>query len=47
MSNPKIFIGENGFAEDEGVDSSESKIFYHKVSINILKTMVTLLFKLL
>lgn len=38
MNDPKIFIGENGFAEDEGVDSSENKIAYHKVSI-YLKVM--------
>lgn len=33
MNDPKIFIGENGFAENEGVDNSEKKIAYHKASI--------------
>lgn len=33
MKNPKIFIGENGFPENEGVDESDKKIAYHSVSI--------------
>jgi len=32
MNNPKIFIGENGFPEEEGIDDSEKKIAYHTVS---------------
>lgn len=32
MNKPKIFIGENGYPEDEGVDNSENKIAYHTVS---------------
>lgn len=31
MDKPKIFIGENGFPEDEGVDDSANKIAYHTV----------------
>lgn len=34
MNKPKIFIGENGYPEDEGVDNSEYKIAYHTVSLN-------------
>lgn len=33
MDKPKIFIGENGFPEDEGADQSTQKIAYHTVSI--------------
>lgn len=32
MNGPKIFIGENGFPEDEGIDDSKKKIAYHTVS---------------
>jgi hypothetical protein len=32
MNNPKIFIGENGFPEEDGIDDSEKKIEYHTVS---------------
>jgi len=32
MNNPKIFIGENGFPEEDGIDESEKKIAYHTVS---------------
>jgi len=35
LDNPKIFIGENGFPENEGVDDSSKKIAYHTVSIYI------------
>lgn len=33
LNGPKIFIGENGFPENEGLDDSETKIAYHTVSI--------------
>jgi len=40
LDNPKIFIGENGFPEDEGVDDSKNKIAYHTVSVfNMLITL--------
>uniref|UniRef100_A0A2S2NK41 Myrosinase 1 n=1 Tax=Schizaphis graminum TaxID=13262 RepID=A0A2S2NK41_SCHGA len=32
LNNPKIFIGENGFPEEDGIDESEKKIEYHTVS---------------
>ncbi|KAE9532071.1 hypothetical protein AGLY_010273 [Aphis glycines] len=36
MNNPKIFIGENGFPEEEGIDDSEKKIAYHTGILNKL-----------
>ncbi|XP_050059089.1 myrosinase 1-like isoform X3 [Aphis gossypii] len=36
MDNPKIFIGENGFPEEEGIDDSEKKIAYHTGILNKL-----------
>jgi len=36
LDNPKIFIGENGFPEDEGVDDSKNKIAYHTGILNKL-----------
>lgn len=33
LKNPKIFIGENGFPEDEGVDESAKKVAYHTVNM--------------
>lgn len=32
MNGPKIFIGQNGFPEDEGIDDSQKKTAYHTVS---------------
>jgi len=32
MDKPKIFIGENGIPENEGVDGSANKIAYHTVN---------------
>jgi len=31
MNNPKIFIGENGFPEEDDIDDSEKKVAYHTV----------------
>ncbi|XP_060872825.1 myrosinase 1-like [Metopolophium dirhodum] len=36
MNNPKIFIGENGFPEEDGIDESEKKIAYHTGILNKL-----------
>ncbi|VVC43452.1 Hypothetical protein CINCED_3A008145 [Cinara cedri] len=36
LNHPKIFIGENGFPEDEGCDNSVQKIAYHKGILNKL-----------
>jgi len=36
MNNPKIFIGENGFLEEDGIDESEKKIAYHTGILNKL-----------
>ncbi|XP_001946340.2 myrosinase 1 [Acyrthosiphon pisum] len=36
MNNPKIFIGENGFPEEDGIDESEKKITYHTGILNKL-----------
>ncbi|KAL5242694.1 hypothetical protein ACI65C_010104 [Semiaphis heraclei] len=36
MNNPKIFIGENGFPEEDGIDDSEKKVAYHTGILNKL-----------
>ncbi|XP_060850731.1 myrosinase 1-like [Rhopalosiphum padi] len=36
MNNPKIFIGENGFPEEDGIDESEKKVEYHTGILNKL-----------
>lgn len=41
LKNPKIFIGENGFPENEGVDESVKKVGYHSVSIIFLSNNKT------
>lgn len=43
LKQPKIFIGENGYPEDEGIDNSVKKIAYHTVSKVILYKMIIIL----
>lgn len=33
LDKPRIFIGENGFPENQGVDESDKKVAYHTVRL--------------